>query len=102
MTSRIAATLLGFSCLWTASPLHAAKAPKPPPASAGTSGGPQSRELAFAGAEGFGAFAQGGRDGRVLRVTTLEDSNQPGSLRWAIGQAGPRIIEFAVEGAISL
>ena len=100
MPLRFAAALIALLCPVIS--LHGAKAPKPPPASANPGAASPSHELAFPGAEGFGAFAQGGRGGRVLRVTTLEDNHQPGSLRWAIAQAGPRIIEFAVEGAISL
>lgn len=61
-----------------------------------------SRELAFPGAEGFGAYARGGRGGPLLRVTTLEDHGKPGSLRWAVSQRGPRRVEFAVEGILSL
>ena len=37
-------------------------------------------------AEGFGKFASGGRGGRVVTVTTLEDDAEnpiAGSLRWA-------------------
>lgn len=81
---------------------RAAKAPKDrylPPAEPV---GGRASEPAFPGAEGFGAFARGGRGGRVLQVTTLEDHGRPGSLRWAIAQPGPRVIEFAVEGAIAL
>lgn len=38
----------------------------------------------------------------MLQVSTLEDHGRPGSLRWALGQKGPRVVEFTVAGAISL
>lgn len=52
-------------------------------------------------AEGFGATAAGGRGGRVIEVTNLNDSGA-GSLRAALSARGPRIIRFAVEGTIEL
>lgn len=59
------------------------------------------RPLAFPGAEGAGRHAEGGRGGRVLRVTTLADSG-PGSLRAALEAEGPRTIIFDVGGTIAL
>jgi pectate lyase len=56
---------------------------------------------AFPGAEGYGAFAKGGRGGRALFVTNLDDAG-PGSLRAAISAAGPRTVIFRVGGVIRL
>lgn len=56
---------------------------------------------AFPGAEGFGAKATGGRGGRVIAVTNLDDSG-PGSLRAALDEKGPRMVIFRVSGNIAL
>jgi len=56
---------------------------------------------AFPGAEGCGSDTPGGRGGRVIAVTTLDDSG-PGSLREAVTTKGPRIVVFHVGGTIRL
>jgi hypothetical protein len=56
---------------------------------------------AFEGAEGFGAGSLGGRGGQTLTVANLNDAG-PGSLREALNQKGPRVIQFAVGGIIRL
>ena len=56
---------------------------------------------AFPGAEGGGAYTPGGRGGKVITVTSLEDSG-PGTLREACETGGARIVVFNVSGVIKL
>jgi pectate lyase len=56
---------------------------------------------AFPGAEGFGSTTPGGRGGRVIFVTNLDDTGA-GSFRSACDAEGPRIVIFRVSGLITL
>jgi len=62
----------------------------------------QLNRLAFPTAEGYGRWARGGRGGRIVEVTNLNDSGA-GSLRQALEvEKGPRTVIFRVGGVIEL
>ena len=56
---------------------------------------------AFPGVEGFGKYTIGGRGGKVIEVTNLNDHG-PGSFRAAVMATGPRTVVFRVSGTIAL
>lgn len=66
-----------------------------------------SQTPAFPTAEGYGKWATGGRGGKVVEVTTVQDDgvgNLTGSFRWAIRQfsGNPLTVVFKVSGVIDL
>ncbi len=91
----------GTSTTTTPPPIPSTPSITPTPSSAGTVC-PNELPLAFPTAEGFGRCAQGGRGGRVIDVTNL-NNNGPGSLRQcAEVESGPRTCRLTVPGTISL
>ncbi len=62
-----------------------------------------SETLAFPTAEGYGRFTKGGRGGKTVYVTSLEDSHDRGTFRHALEvETGPRNVVFKVSGIIEL
>ncbi|MFO8001903.1 MAG: pectate lyase, partial [Marinilabilia sp.] len=58
---------------------------------------------AFPTAEGYGRYTQGGRGGQTVYVTSLADSRERGTLRYAMEEvSGPRTVVFRVSGIIEL
>ncbi len=69
--------------------------------------GIQAQTKAFPTAEGYGSMVSGGRGGKVVAVTSLEDNATTppvGSLRWALQQYSgePITVVFRVSGVIHL
>lgn len=64
-------------------------------------GAAQAQDLAFPGAEGYGAGATGWRGGALIAVINLDDSG-PGSLRDCVERDGPRVCIFRTAGTIRL
>lgn len=58
-------------------------------------------KAAFPGAQGWAAVTQGGRGGRIIRVTNLNPEG-PGSFKAAVEAKGPRIVVFEVGGIIDM
>ena len=61
----------------------------------------QTSAPAFPGAEGHGRYVQGGRGGKVIHVTNLNDKGT-GSFRAAVSGSDKKIIVFDVAGVIPL
>ncbi len=57
---------------------------------------------AFPGADGYGRYTTGGRGGEVYYVTSLEDTDTPGTLRYGVTHLSKVTILFKVSGTIQL
>lgn len=56
----------------------------------------------FPGADGYGRYTKGGRGGSVYYVTTLDDGEQEGTLRYGVTKLSNVTILFKVSGTIHL
>ena len=54
----------------------------------------QAQGPAFPGADGYGRYASGGRGGSVYYVTSLEDTDTPGTLRYGVTRLSKVTILF--------
>ena len=54
---------------------------------------------AFPGADGYGRYTTGGRGGEVYYVTSLEDTDTPGTLRYGVTHRSKVTILFKVSGS---
>ncbi len=61
----------------------------------------EEKAIAFPGAEGFGKYTTGGRGGKVIIVSNLNDDGE-GTLRKAVTTKEPAIVVFSVSGTIHL
>lgn len=88
---------------WADNPTNQNPDTDPNPDNGGQTNTPKEEEaFAFPGAEGGGMKVTGGRGGKVYKVTSLADTNTPGTLRYAVNQTGPRIVVFEISGTIYL
>jgi hypothetical protein len=97
----LALCAIAGGCASVSTPVAARELAKAEPIVPLVEGVPTDKAPAFPGAWGGGMFTVGGRGGRVIEVTNLNDGG-PGSLRAACEAEGPRTVVFRVGGKIQL